>query len=288
MSEQQSYTPEEVNKIIDEVSNQYEKQMHQSSIGQSKNYSTSPTLGAYQNSIVEWQLDLSKEFDLIYHQLRGHVIKRDKDGNEYWSEPTIYKLIAIIQDKSNVRYYYDLEINTILKIKNPNGEEYDLDYTTGKKLAKTLDYNNMFLVEKKSLEVIDYEQKLLNEKGAQEVEKIIRNYLNKNILLSNYTQDQIYLRLSQFAHRIRRFIYLNYDEFGLDTYYKQKHFEMIVMNIVDTVDAAYHRALNGGERESLTTIRQIVQQETFDSSNQQNTPQYQPSGSKLNPMNWFR
>lgn len=114
----------------------------------------------------------------------------------------------------------------------------------------------------------DKEQELLNEKGAQEIEKIIRNYLNKNLLLSDFTQEQINERLKDFAHRLRRFIYLNYEEFGLTTYYKQKHFEMLVMNIVDMVEAAYLRAKDGGERQSLTTIRSIIQQESFDNKPQ--------------------
>lgn len=159
--------------------------------------------GAQNNILVEWQLNLDKELELLHHQIRGHVIKRDEKGNEYWAEPD------------------------------------------------------------------DEEQRLLNEKGAQEVEKIVRNYLNKNLLLSNYDLKVINQRVSQFAHRLRRFLYLNYEDFGLTTYYKQKHFEMLVMNIVDMVESAYLRALNGGERESLTSIRQIIQSENFDSRPQQ-------------------
>lgn len=155
-----------------------------------------------QNLIVEWQLNLDKEFELIHHQIRGHALKRRENGTEYWDKPE------------------------------------------------------------------DEEQALLNEKGAQEVEKVIRNYLNKNILLSDFTEIQINERVRDFAHRLRRFIYLNYEEFGLTTYYKQKHFEMLVMNIVDMVEASYRRALNGGERQSLTTIRQIIQQESFDNKPQ--------------------
>lgn len=177
-----------------------------------------------QNSIVEWQLDLSKEFELIYHQLRGHIIKRDKEGNEFWTPSE------------------------------------------------------------------DPEQQLLNEKGAQEVEKIIRNYLNKNTLLSNFDIKIINKRVGEFAHRLRRFIYLNYEDFGLDTYYKQKHFEMLVMNIVDMIESAYLRAMGGGERQSLTTIRQVIQTESFDQNKVMNQVPHitRGGGSKLNPVNWFK
>ncbi len=158
-------------------------------------------------NLIEWQLDLSKELELVGHQLRGHVIERDKEGNEYWAEP---KMV----------------------ITNDKGEKE---------------------------EVIDEERILLNERGAQEIEKIIRNYLNRNTLLSNYDEPTIKNRLMQFADRLRRFIFLNYEEFGLTTDYKMKHFEMLVMNITDMVESAYYRALHGGERESLRTARQVTQ-----------------------------
>lgn len=188
----EDYSKEELEDYAKQLQDKLEKYEGKSS------YSSRPQPASSPNAIVEWQLNLDKELQLIHHQIRGHVIKRDDKGNESWVAPD------------------------------------------------------------------DLEQELLNEKGAQEVEKIIRNYLNKNLLLSDFTQDQITERIKQFAHRLRRFLYLNYEEFGLTTYYKQKHFEMLVMNIVDMVEASYMRARDGGERQSLTTIRQIIQSENVD------------------------
>lgn len=273
------------------MNEQYQNQQPQP---QQSNYAqpnyTSAMINQYQNSIVEWQLDLSKELDLIYHQLRGHIIVKDNQGNEFWDDPKMRKIIKVVKDDKNVKYYIDEDLKIIIKIKNPNKSEYDLDYTNGMYLYRRLIDKDLIFVKFKPVEVIDFEQKLLNEKGAQEIEKILRNYLNKNLLLSNFTLVEINFRLNQFASRFRKFIYLNYEEFGLDTYYKQKHFEMIVMNILDIIEAAYHRALNGEERTSLTTIRQIIQSENFDSSKafSQNIPQMKPVGSKLNPMNWLK
>ncbi len=202
------YSEEELVNYI----NQLQGDLDKAKQNQSSSMGTGSYFQQYQNSIVEWQLDLSKEFELIHHQIRGHIIKRDQNDNEYWAEPD------------------------------------------------------------------DEDQKLLNEKGAQEVEKIIRNYLNKNLLLSNFDEKIIRERVEQFASRLRRFIYLNYEEFGLDSYYKQKHFEMLVMNIVDMIEAAYYRAFNGGERESLTTIRQIIQNESID--NRPQMPQVTSQGQR--------
>jgi hypothetical protein len=179
-----------------------------------------------QQNLVKEQLDIGPELEFISHQLRGHVIKRDKEGNEFWAEPD------------------------------------------------------------------DPEQKIFNERGAQEIEKLIRNYLMKNLLLSNYGIKEINQRVQQFANRLRRFIFLNFEEFGMDTEYKQKHFEMIVMNITDQIESAYLRALGGEERRSLRENIQVTQSGSFGTPmNIPNIPSVGPQrqgGSKLNPINWFR
>jgi len=50
---------------------------------------------------------------------------------------------------------------------------------------------------------------------------------------------------------------MNYEEFGMDTPYKQRHYEMVVMNVTDMIEASYNRAYNGGERDSLRTARTV-------------------------------
>jgi hypothetical protein len=105
------------------------------------------------------------------------------------------------------------------------------------------------------------ENQLFNETGVQEILNILAWYLNKNIILSNYDADQIDLRVHQFGRALTNFIFLNYEKFGLDTSDKIKHFPMVVLNIVNTVEASYNRALKGGERESLRTARTVMQSE---------------------------
>ena len=132
-------------------------------------------------------------------------------------------------------------------------------------------------------------EQLFNETGVNEILNILSWYLNKNIILSNFSESEIKQRCKQFSDYLTNFIFNNYQRFGLNTKEKIKHFPMIVMNLVNTVEAAYNRALNGGERESLRTARQVTQQEPI--YNQQ-LPQMQGqgrrSGSMLNPMNWGR
>lgn len=114
------------------------------------------------------------------------------------------------------------------------------------------------------------DEQLLNERGVQAIMELLRWYLNKNIILSNFDDNSIKQRLKQFGNALRRLIFLNYIDFGLDTPYKQKHYEMIVMRLVDIVEAAYYRAFGGQERESLRTARMVHQNQPL------NMPQEYP------------
>jgi len=133
------------------------------------------------------------------------------------------------------------------------------------------------------------EQMILNERGIQEILNILAWYLNKNIILSNFSEKQIDQRMLQFGYEVVDFIYLNYERYGLDTPEKIKHFNMIVMNIINSVEAAYNRALKGGERDSLRTARSVTQTEPL--STQANYPGL-PSSKKpfsiLKPTTWVR
>lgn len=126
---------------------------------------------------------------------------------------------------------------------------------------------------------------LFNERGVQEILKILRMYLNKNILLSNYDEPTINIRVQQFSERLMRNIFMNYDEYGMDTEYKTRQFEMIVMNITDMVEAAYFRALGGQERESLRKSMNVLQHENPGQQSHYPQPQV-PKKSLLNPMTW--
>lgn len=132
------------------------------------------------------------------------------------------------------------------------------------------------------------EFKVFNEFGVQQILHILAWYLNKNIILSNFDDDEVRIRVKQFAVELSNFIFINYEKIGLDNDEKIKHYPMIVMNLVNTVEAAYHRALFGGERTSLRTARTVTQSET--PMNMVGSPSLhnQSKFSKLNPINWIK
>ncbi len=108
---------------------------------------------------------------------------------------------------------------------------------------------------------------ILNETGINEILNLLAWYLNKNILLSNFKEEEIRIRCKQFHDYLTDFIFNNYQKFGLNTKEKMKHYPMIVMNITNTVEASYNRALSGGERNSLRTARSVVQSEPLGMGN---------------------
>lgn len=211
------------------------------------------------------------------------------------------------QEKEVMDYVTDLEnqvanlkgeegkasaMNIISSPENQNIVEWQLDFTSelldierllrNQRPEKQKDGNVVYVDPPK-------EERIFNERGIQTILKLLKWYLNKNIVLSNFKEDVIDLRLHQFANALRRLIYLNYKDFGLDTDYKIKHYEMMTINIVDIIEAAYNRAFKGGERDSLRSVRTVTQQQQMGVIPQPYNQPIQPQrrGSKLNPMNWF-
>lgn len=129
-------------------------------------------------------------------------------------------------------------------------------------------------------------EQIFNETGVNEILNILSWYLNKNIILSNFSEKEIKQRCQQFSIYLTNFIFNNYQRFGLNTKEKIKHFPMIVMNVVNSVEAAYNRALNGGERESLRTARQVTQQEPIYNNYPPQQGNQQKGFSLLRPSSW--
>lgn len=130
------------------------------------------------------------------------------------------------------------------------------------------------------------ENQIFNEVGVNEIMNLLAWYLNKNIILSNFDEKEVKMRCSQFHGYLTDFIFCNYEKFGLDTKEKIKHFPMIVMNITNTIEAAYNRALKGGERESLRTARTVTQSEPIANPYLQGMQRPQRGGfiSQINPF----
>lgn len=105
------------------------------------------------------------------------------------------------------------------------------------------------------------ENQLLNEYGVNEIMNLLSTYVNKEIILSVYTDTQIDMIMNQFGEEVIDFIYTNMERFGMDTPDKKKHYPMLTMGIINLVDATYRKAIGGKTLDNLKTARVVNQTE---------------------------
>lgn len=163
------------------------------------------------------------------------------------------------------------------------------------------------------IEPDDDRLKIFSEYGVKQLMTILRLYLNKYTLLSNYDEDTIYWKVLDLGTELNDLIFGRYEYFfyyptpeELFDKYKAKakelnitenelylkcvqwskeelqskfrHYPIIVLALTDSVHSTYLRALNGEERESLR--RQINIHESLNNNPLYNNPQ----GGKFNPL----
>lgn len=134
------------------------------------------------------------------------------------------------------------------------------------------------------------EDKIFNEFGVSEIMRILSMYLNRNTILSNYTDEVINYKVYDMGMEVADLIYLKYESMGLNTLEKRKLYPIVVREIVDSVHSAYLRAYQGGERRSLREARSVTQNEQMAGAGINiNTGQIPiRSRGMLNPMRYIK
>lgn len=132
------------------------------------------------------------------------------------------------------------------------------------------------------------DDQILNNYAIQEVMRILSMYVNRNTILSNYSLEEIHLKVYDFGNELKDLFYMKYEAFGWkDNLEKRKNYPMLMREMIDIVNSAYNRALGGKERESLTTARQITQTEQLSQGLNLNLNQQNRERSLINPMRYF-
>jgi hypothetical protein len=131
---------------------------------------------------------------------------------------------------------------------------------------------------------------VFNDLGVNDIIRQIRMFLNKNKVLSNYGLEEIKPRVQMLGHELRALIYNNYENYGIDNEYKMNNYPIIVLTILDMIDSAYRRAINGEERRDLNQARVVQQNEPMMPQNINFYPgmEQQRRGviSRMMPWNW--
>lgn len=99
----------------------------------------------------------------------------------------------------------------------------------------------------------------LNKTGVQEAMKVLSMYVNRNTILSDYTNEEINIKVFDFSRAINNLFFLRYEDFGMDTDEKMKGYDMLVTELKDIVHSAYKRALDGAEKRSIHEMISVSQ-----------------------------
>lgn len=111
-----------------------------------------------------------------------------------------------------------------------------------------------------------------NEFGVTSIMEILTKYIDKNTILSDYSEDRIYEILGDLGDELVLFILCNYEKIGMDTYFKKTKFRSIIVTTTHVIESTYRRALNA---KTLTELNQSKVVGQFGSPMQQ-VPQGRP------------
>lgn len=107
----------------------------------------------------------------------------------------------------------------------------------------------------------------LNEKGVNSILHFLSFYLSKEIYLARYSYEQTQIIMKNFAKQFTDWFFDNVVEFGMDTPEKKKMSKMFVHAVIDLVDSAYSKAVEGKTSELVFKQFQVLQNQPLESYN---------------------
>lgn len=239
-------------------------------------------------NLIKFQLDIEKEIERIEHLIRKHVPYINSSGSMDYKVGFIDILSAVYETSDGkLRFYYDYKNQRVLGIKDIKNNEVIYKYGASPGMAENLwdineTKNSLNFKRYKNIKIPDI---LLNDEGVNEVLNLLAWYVNKTFLLSDFDEDEINLRVWHLGKDLASFLHKKYKDFGLDTPEKLPYYDMLCTNLTNTIEAVYHRALYGKERDSLRQARIVSQSENLNS--QPAYPQKAKSGFNiLKPSSW--
>ncbi len=98
-----------------------------------------------------------------------------------------------------------------------------------------------------------------NDFGVTSMMEIVTKYIDKNTMLSYYTEERINQILGGLGDELVLFILCNYDKLGMDTHFKKSKFRLIVVTTLNIIESTYRRALRGRTMEDLNQSKVVGQ-----------------------------
>lgn len=121
---------------------------------------------------------------------------------------------------------------------------------------------------------------LLNDYGVNCIMAIIGGYVDKSTVLSTYDEMRINEILADLGDELANWVFCNYEKIGMDTEFKKTRFQLLVLNILHTIETAYRRALRGQTREDLNSSKIFTQSDMIGNR----IPIMKPQKKSFNPF----
>jgi len=105
---------------------------------------------------------------------------------------------------------------------------------------------------------------IMNDLGINVFRSIIRPLTSRNLMMSSYSEDKIYVKLRSIMFTaISHFAY-HYKNYAIDV----GNLSMVIRLLKDICEPAHWRALNNGERSYLNTINKRIEAIAYGNQNQ--------------------
>ena len=235
---------------------------------QKSNIQSQQAISMFQNeddtkkNVMELVLNSDKILERIETFLRQLTPQADGKGGHIMVPPFKEIVCKVIRDEDGIEYSESIGDNLIYSIKYMNETQESI-------IANPIDNrNNQFLLTKQRqilgtriIKVRDPEAIVLNETGIHEILSQLAWYINPDIILSNYNEDEVKIIVLNFGIEFSDFLHINMERFGMDTRKKQRYYNMLCTNVINIVDATYHRSIGGKALDALNKSVMVTQSE---------------------------
>lgn len=139
--------------------------------------------------------------------------------------------------------------------------------------------DNINLVKQTNKDLITF-----NEFGVNLMMEVVSKYIDKNTVLSLYTEERINEILADLGDELALVVYCNYEKMGMDTAFKKSKFRMVIVTTLHVIESAYRRSIEGKTSENVNQSKIVTQSDSLN-----RLPPIQPQRKKysiLDPRSW--
>lgn len=147
------------------------------------------------------------------------------------------------QDNNSIEYQLEAE-QLLFRVEN---------FLRGARRKTDADGNETWEVPK------DINLNFLNEAGVNNIMNIIGQYIDKNTMLSWYTEERINEILADLGDGLAEYFFNNYEKMGMDNDFKKSRYPLTVITILHAIESAYRKALRGQTSENINTSKIYTQ-----------------------------